>query len=447
MKKTIIALAFFVLVGRILTAQQVSPAPTFQLINSGYGAAALGMGGAFTAVANDLSALYWNPAGVSQTNEFQLYVDYRFQGDSFEDFSEVSTANQLRSVQRFKPSGHQLDAIALSFPIETKSYIFTPAFAYQKSTNFSPERALKDVAGMITYLPGEVTYQSEGKLDQTFESESEYLFSISARVTKKVYVGGSWSILAGSPETRVNGDLTDTTIAPSGTQSLSYHLEQTTKQSISGNYLNVGLLLVPKPGVRFGMALRFPYTHSEDLSVTEKKSSSAGTVEESATAKAETDIPMQFTLGFSMQTQAAFIFAFSVTSADWSTSELAISHSSNTAVLPEVSLPYPTLRIGTAPQIGLLQWRLGTQYTLGHGGEYGLKIRGGYFRDGQPYGNISVNRVWFNGFSFGAGYTAHGYSFDMAFVSENGDMIFTPQDHDRSSFKNRRWIFGLTITS
>jgi hypothetical protein len=447
MKKTIIALVFVLLVGWIADAQQLTPAPTFQLINSGYGAAALGMGGAYAAVAGDLSALYWNPAGIAQSTELQLYVDYRFQGDSFEDFSEVSTPNRLQSVQRFKPSGHQLDAIALSFPIETKSYVFTPAFAYQRSTKFNPERAMKDVAGVITHLPGDVTYQSEGKLDQTFGSESEYVFSVSAKVTKKVYIGGNWSFLAGSPETTLSGDLTDTTIAPGGTQTRSYHLDETTKQSVSGNYLNVGLLLVPKPGIRFGADVRFPYTHTEDLNVLKKMTSDAGTTEVSATAKAETDIPLQWTLGFSMQTQAAFIVAMSVTSADWSSSALTISHSNNTAILPEVSLPYPTLRIGTAPQISLLQWRLGTQYTLGHTGEYGIQIRGGYFRDGQPYGNISSNRVWFNGFSFGAGYKARGYAFDMAFVSENGEMIFTPQDYDRSSFKNRRWVFGLTITS
>lgn len=439
-----IAMVFVLAAVGTVSAQQLSPAPAFQLINSGYGAAALAMGGAYTAVASDLSALHWNPAGIAQSNEFQLYIDYRFQGDSFEDFSEVNGPVQQRSVQRFKVSGKQLNAIALSMPFETKDYIFTPAFAYHKSTDFGADRVMKDVAGVITHGPGSSTLQSEGKLDESGDAESEYVFSLSAKVTKKVFIGGNWSFLSGSPETKISGDLTDTEISSGGTQSQTYHYDETTKQSISGNYINVGLLLMPSPAFRFGAAIRFPYTHTEDLQVTQKTGASVV----SAKATAETDIPLQWTLGFSMVTQGALIVAASVTSADWSNAVMQISHSTNTAVIPETALPYPTLRVGTSKQFSLLQWRFGTQYTLGHSGSpYGILVRGGYFRDGQPYGNISVNRVWFNGYTFGVGYKAHGYAFDVAFVSENGDLIFTPADHDRSDFKNRRWVFGFTITS
>lgn len=48
----------------------------FHLINQGIGAAALGMGGAFVAVANDLSAIYWNPAGLSQLKGLHVQADY-----------------------------------------------------------------------------------------------------------------------------------------------------------------------------------------------------------------------------------------------------------------------------------------------------------------------------------------------------------------------------------
>lgn len=42
----------------------------------GIGARAMGMGGAYAAVANDVSALYWNPAGIVWTNTTQVEVTH-----------------------------------------------------------------------------------------------------------------------------------------------------------------------------------------------------------------------------------------------------------------------------------------------------------------------------------------------------------------------------------
>jgi len=42
----------------------------------GVGARAIAMGGAFTAIADDATALYWNPAGLSQIKEKQLSASY-----------------------------------------------------------------------------------------------------------------------------------------------------------------------------------------------------------------------------------------------------------------------------------------------------------------------------------------------------------------------------------
>lgn len=42
----------------------------------GVGARALGMGGAFTGVADDATAIYWNPAGLSQLDRPELHMEY-----------------------------------------------------------------------------------------------------------------------------------------------------------------------------------------------------------------------------------------------------------------------------------------------------------------------------------------------------------------------------------
>ena len=57
----------------------------------GAGARAIGMGGAYTAVADDVYAPYWNPAGIVQTPHFGLTFGAGFQGD-LEKLSNVEKA-------------------------------------------------------------------------------------------------------------------------------------------------------------------------------------------------------------------------------------------------------------------------------------------------------------------------------------------------------------------
>jgi hypothetical protein len=49
---------------------------TFQFLKIGVGARAVGMGESFVAVANDASALYWNPAGLVQFGENQVIASH-----------------------------------------------------------------------------------------------------------------------------------------------------------------------------------------------------------------------------------------------------------------------------------------------------------------------------------------------------------------------------------
>ncbi len=81
---------------------------------TGVGARALGLGGAFLAVADDYSALYWNPAGLAQLryNELSIGLSGLFNG---------TDANFLSTSAHSTTTNQVVDQIGLVYPVPMRS--------------------------------------------------------------------------------------------------------------------------------------------------------------------------------------------------------------------------------------------------------------------------------------------------------------------------------------
>ncbi len=463
-QKSLKAIILLLLFSAPAFAQQLQPAPTFRLISSGYGAAALGMGGAFHAVANDLSAIYWNPAGVAQLPGLQIYADYRYMSDSDEDFSDEVFVNRFESEQRLSIRGDQLQAISVSYAFQSKNFAIVPAFAWQRLSSTGPERALKDIAGVVEFTSRTTFFQSEGTYREEFrDDEEEFTFGLSARASKKLLIGGTWSILRNGPEQDLSGTFHDSFITPPVHTRTDLTLSQNYHEDRSGNYLKIGLLFVPQAGISIGGTVRFPYTISSDISllrtgpfVTEdsyrddqgnitRVETTTGNLNLNVSAQSEIEVPMELAGGIAVRPSNSLLVTGSVVYSDYQETSRVISKSSDPSVIPNSTLLYPTLR-PTASQDSLLQWRAGTEYLLGRFGR-GLVIRSGIFWDGQPATDAGGDRVYFKGYSFGAGLGVGSFRVDGTFVSEKGDIKLTPNSRNESTFKNRRWLFSLSYIS
>lgn len=448
-----------------LSAQQLTPAPTFRLMNSGYGAAALGMGGAFTAVANDLSAIYWNPSGIAQLPGLQIFGVYRAMGDSDEDFSSEVFPHQVEGPQSISVSGNQFQAVAVSYAFQTKKgSSFVPAFSWQRLGTTGPERKLKALSSVDTFTLDGNAFHSEGIFhDKIQDDEEEFSFAFAARPSKIVLVGGSMSFLRNGPKLTLDGTFHQDFTSPTLETSTDLNLSQDYHEEHGGHYFKVGALFYPQTPFSFGGYLRFPYTVKSDLFLQKtgpftstetvrdaggniiSETTSNGSLNLNATAQSEIDVPFEWGAGLAIRPSNTFLVTGSVTSSNWQDVTRIVSNSSDPVVLPNETLPYPALR-PTALQTSILQWRAGMEYLLGQFGR-GLVIRSGIFRDSQPYAEPNGDRVYFHGYTAGAGMGLGSFRVDVAFVSEKGHLLLTPNSSEESNFKNRRWEISIGYIS
>jgi hypothetical protein len=434
------------------SAQIVQPAPTIHYIDAGYGAAALGMAGAFVAVANDLSAIYWNPAGLGQLPGLQLYIDYRHQGDSDEDFAPEITNSSFNSKQRFSLSGNQIQALSGSYAFRKPGFTIVPAFAFQRLSIFSPHRDLKE-AVETQFSAGDVAETLTGSFQEEIKKgEDEYSFGVGASVRKKLFVGGTWSILREGPEETVTGDFQTAIDAPFLQSVQTSTLTQVTTNKYTGNYLKLGILALPNPLITLGGTIRFPYTRKNSFGIhttgpfTRVETTvdqngnpvsvvtTQGNVDEGFSGNSNLNVPAEWSLGASFRPAVNYLISGSITYGNWSDAH---------ETLPPV--PYPTLSGVPGDQPSLLQWRGGFQYLIGEINN-GIELRSGYFRDGQPLGT-NADRAWFNGYSFGLGYVSRGIHLDVAMIRESGDFTLTPNSISSSHVANRRWVFSLGFSA
>lgn len=137
----------------------------------GQGARALSMGGAFVAVADDPSALYWNPAGITDVNGNSVFVDhtlwfadiqYNYLASTFKvgDIGTVgfsftaSNIEEMRVTTTDNPEGNgetfSVSDIAFSLGYAMKltdhfSIGFNPKFVYQKIWKMSASAIAIDI--------------------------------------------------------------------------------------------------------------------------------------------------------------------------------------------------------------------------------------------------------------------------------------------------------------
>ena len=432
-----------------LFAQNFTAQQPFHLINIGNGAAALGMGGAYVAVAEDLSALTWNPAGLSNDPGFKLQFDSSYTTGS-EEF-EVRTSQTGTTQQNYSVHGFQPQSLALTYQWKKNDLTFGPSFGWGRSSlNLTDYELDVPVTGHSIgpfFSDGEFVYQTGRTYSST--GEDTYSFGFSLKFRNHLSIGGAWNILGGEftedlfIQNSFNGILNSAEPAPF-TSVLNRTLVLTEK--ISGNYLNLGILYELSPKASLGGTVRFGYSREREVSdtgdldivttigdnTTEFHSSST-----SDPFTIESKLPIELSGGVAIRLTPKIRFALSLTYGDYSSEDVN---------------SYPTkLTI----QSSLIQWRNGLEYQINDS----ALLRAGWILDDQPYTKQyffgdETDDSPFYGYTFGGGWHTKNVGFDLAFLHESGTALsglrlggITDHDFEFSDrqFSHNRFFFTVNF--
>ena len=220
----------------------------------GLGARTMGMGGAFLAVADDYTTLYWNPAGLAQIRKFELFGSLSHNEQRVNTkFTEVRATETDRSKTR-------PNSIGLVYPLYANRGGFAFALGYNRPQNFDSETTIKGLD------PSSNLDFSGFDVDETVSNSGGigiWSFGMGVFISKNILLGGSIDFWQGSSFNELNSGAEDINKIDIDVESIAYH--DTVDREYMGLGGRVGVLAFAGENVTLGGTVTLPV----DLEVNE----------------------------------------------------------------------------------------------------------------------------------------------------------------------------------
>ena len=354
------------------------------LNESGCGTKACGMGRSFTALADDPTAIEWNPAGLIQIEKSLAYLSGRF------SFGNVSTKEPISrqgtySISATDRAQFYLNYIGFSFPFKTTKLNLVGGIAVRSMSDFGGNFIVKE---------------TENETENTTEYGTETrggVYSMSPalgfEVLPELGIGMAINFISGKYKIRTSVSKT--------MNSLKEDKWEENTQKYSGASFDIGVLWKPLKEISLGTKISFPYTinisniTSHDYT---NRSSGEYDVEKSLT------IPTLFSFGLASRLSKEFTFAMDYHIKPWRKIRLgAEGRDIDRLFEPENS------------------FHTGLEYLLKSNNAL-VPMRIGFYIDPTQIFEISEesshakgDRIIKNVFTLGSGFIMKGFSLEFAF--------------------------------
>ncbi len=228
--------------GSVAQVEEMAIGNTF-----GVGARTMGMGGASLALADDFTALYWNPAGMAQIQKFELFSSFSHNRASAHTYF---TGDALTETSR---SQMRLNSIGFVYPLMARQGGLAIAFGYNRPQNFDYQTA---ITGIDPSSGTDFSGLSVDEIDANSGGIGIWSFGASVYVAKRVLVGGSLDFWHGNSLNQL--DTTATDIVNVDSELSRFRYDDEVDREYSGVGGRIGLLAHLTDNINFGLTLVAP---------------------------------------------------------------------------------------------------------------------------------------------------------------------------------------------
>ncbi len=381
----------------------------------GFGARAMGMGGAFIAVADDATAASWNPAGLSQmvSSEFSLVYDM-YQGDiTWEDYEEVNWEDGYSYIgQSIKDEGSSdyssISFLSYSMPVEIGGKNLVWQLSYSNLSS-PPDFENKYSYNRTFYFEGDEIYTEDlnGKLEMDGSGSFKTLtFSLSSQITSNFHLGISLNYLDTNYKEKYkdSGEITN-----SLNEYYIYSSSGSTKYDFSDFYFDFGFLYKTK-FISFGGVYHSGFKASGELS---QSYEDLNTPFASNSYDVDIKWPSGYGFGVAIYPVKSLTFAIDYSKANWKDGEIKYVDYDYTDFFPYQ---------GYDRQFNTSSLRFGLEYVLMPKENFVIPLRAGYFKEDRIASwFVGGEKPEVDGWTVGSGLTFKNFQFDFALVRTKGE--------------------------
>ncbi len=257
------------------------------------------MGRAFTAIADDGSALAWNPAGLAQLQVNMAALAGKLGFGAIDVQQPESSTTNYSAEQGTVPSMNYIGFV-IPIPAELKNLNPVSSFAIRNLSDFTDEIIWSESSG-----------DDNTHTDHRYKREGG-LFSLSGglgiRPFNSLYIGGSLNFLSGKQDSSL------LTIAERPGEDAADSLRRQTKNVYSGFHFEIGLIWKPFKALSAGCRMRLPHIlHLNNIKYQINEED-----EQSIDSEIAVNMPLSMTFGLALNPVKEFTLALDYAIKPWS---------------------------------------------------------------------------------------------------------------------------------